>query len=1084
MSQLTLYTTGTITFTNGSVNLVGVGTSFIGLQQGDTVLAPDGKWYELATAPSDNLAASLDRNYAGATATNSAGGSGWVIFRASVSRDSVRTATKQLTDISSLWRQLMSLTQSDQLVKTSKTLTTDRAGLVLQKALVDMFQVGTFQDDDFSVRYLLASTWTKALGINPTTGATSIYSQLLLGNVVSPTQITATTNDYAPANLAQANILRLTTDNARALTGITGGAPGRVLALMNVGSNELDLSKESGLSAAANRFALSSDLAIPAGGSVLLVYDGTASRWRALGGAGSGGSTGLKGWSPILAYVSNGSGGQVAKIVDWTGGDGTKPATGAYIGATGQVSLITDAVNVNGPQGDKVQFRMNGAILQWSYVSVVNWQDLYTISLIQGPGSALQWTFSSTITDADPGAGKLRFNSATFGSVTQIFIDITERFGVDVTTYLDTWDDSSNAIKGTLTLIDPSQPQVAVFNVTGIAATTGYRKLAVTPIAGGIFTDARLLSVLFTRAGDKGLTATVAPGTVSTLAAGASATVVNAGTANDAVFNFGIPQGLQGVQGVKGDKGDPGTPGTNGTSVSYKGTSTTSVPVATGSVTLTTQANLSYLPGTRVRASSTATPSTYIEGIASAYNSSTGVLSFVVDKAVGSGTLASWNINLAGDPGTADFVTVRKFLYNASAGQTTFSGLDVFSRTLAYTPGFITVVLNGSTLTPNDFTATNGTSVTLALGVNASDVVYIDCSLAYTPANALSISQNGADIADKAKFRANIGVMQRNYIINGGMQVSQENGSTAASPADQSTFYPVDQFYFYKVNTAGVASVAQVASPTPGGSPNRLRVTVTTADATMDAQDRIRVVTPLEGLRVADLRLGTSVAKTVTLQFGVKAPAGTYCISLGNASGGRSYVAEYTISAGEANTDVVKSVTVSLDQTGTWLSDNGIGLVVYWCLGAGSAWQGSPGSWQSAFALGSANQFNLFGTNGNVFELFDVGLYEGVVAPAFQLPDYPSELLACKRYWQKLRVGYQSGTVTNGSSYGPGPVMFSVATRAVPTIAQISNIFAVSFPTTIPSILSATDTSAFFYKAANATGNGVFMDDLSLNARM
>jgi hypothetical protein len=749
MSTLTLYTTGTITFTNASAAITGVGTSFIGLQQGDPVLAPDGAWYELASAPSDNLSATLDRVYSGATATNSPGGN-WVILRSSINRDSVRTATKQLTDISSVWRQIMSLTQSDQTTKLSKALSADRAGMVLQKALVDMFQVGTFQDDDFSIRYLLASTWTKALGVNPTTGATSFYSQILLGGVLSPTMLTATTNDYAPANLAQANILRVSTNAARVLTGLATGAPGRVLALMNVGTNELDLEDEGGSSAAANRFALAGNLAIPAGGAVLLIYDGVASRWRVLGGSSSGGTSGQKGWSPILAYVSDGAGGKVAQIIDWTGGEGTKPATGAYIGATGQVATAAEATSVLGPKGDQVQFRMSGAVLQWSYVGTINWQDLYTIDLIVGPPSALQWVFSTTTADADPGAGKIRFNNVTFGSVTTIFIDVTEHFGVDVSAYLDTWDDSSNSVKGTLTLIDPAAPQIAVFNITGMTTATGYRKLTVTPIVGGVFADTRLLSVQFARAGDKGLTATANVGTVSTLAPGADATVVNAGTANDAVFNFGIPQGPQGIQGIQGLKGDTGA--------TYKGTSTTSVPVAAGAVTMTTQAGLAYLPGARVRASSTATPSTYLEGIISVYNVATGALTFTADKAVGTGTLASWNINLAGDPGSADFVTIRKFTYGTVANQTVLSGPDLFGRTLAYTPGYITVVVNGSTLTPFDFTATDGASVVLARAANVGDSVYIDCSLAYTPADALSISQNGADIANKQAFIANLGL--------------------------------------------------------------------------------------------------------------------------------------------------------------------------------------------------------------------------------------------------------------------------------------------------------------------------------------
>src|SRR5690606_1656120 len=42
---------------------------------------------------------------------------------------------------------------------------------------------------------------------------------------------------------------------------------------------------------------------------------------------------------------------RVFQVADWTGGEGDKPATGGYIGATGIVTDIADAVDVRGPEG-------------------------------------------------------------------------------------------------------------------------------------------------------------------------------------------------------------------------------------------------------------------------------------------------------------------------------------------------------------------------------------------------------------------------------------------------------------------------------------------------------------------------------------------------------------------------------------------------------------------------------------------------------------------------------------------------------------------------------------------------------------
>jgi predicted methyltransferase len=295
----------------------------------------------------------------------------------------------------------------------------------------------------------------------------------------------------------------------------------------------------------------------------------------------------------------------------------------------------------------------------------------------------------------------------------------------------------------------------------------------------------------------------------------------------------------------------------------------------------------------------------------------------------------------------------------------------------------------------------------------------------------------------KAQGRANLGVEKKNYIINGAMMASQENGATAVT-ADAT--YPVDMFAIRK-STAGTAAfnAAQVASLTPGGSPNRLRVTVTAAQTSVGVSDFIHLQHRMEGCRIADLKFGNAAAKSVILQFGVKAPAGTYCAVLINSAGNRSYVAEYTIAAGEANTDVVKSITLSGDAIGTWSTDNTLGIDIRFGLMAGSSVQQTAGSWGTGNVRGSSNQFNLFGTNANVFELFDVGLYEGNAAPAFIVPDFQKELAECQRYWEKsYDYGTAPGTATtvglvfcgtNISSNDAAGVRFQIPKRASPTMS-------------------------------------------------
>ncbi|WP_080056866.1 hypothetical protein [Spirosoma aerolatum] len=55
-------------------------------------------------------------------------------------------------------------------------------------------------------------------------------------------------------------------------------------------------------------------------------------------------------WSPVLAGVQYGTN-TVIKVVDWVGGNGVKPAVNLYLGATGYVSDIAQAVSFRGATG-------------------------------------------------------------------------------------------------------------------------------------------------------------------------------------------------------------------------------------------------------------------------------------------------------------------------------------------------------------------------------------------------------------------------------------------------------------------------------------------------------------------------------------------------------------------------------------------------------------------------------------------------------------------------------------------------------------------------------------------------------------
>ena len=81
---------------------------------------------------------------------------------------------------------------------------------------------------------------------------------------------------------------------------------------------------------------------------------------------------------------------------------------------------------------------------------------------------------------------------------------------------------------------------------------------------------------------------------------------------------------------------------------------------------------------------------------------------------------------------------LTKYKYIATAGQTTFSGTDANSLTLAYTAGSIIVTLNGVVMDAADYTATTGTSVVLGAAASLNDELCVVAFSTFDVANAVA----------------------------------------------------------------------------------------------------------------------------------------------------------------------------------------------------------------------------------------------------------------------------------------------------------------------------------------------------------
>ena len=81
-------------------------------------------------------------------------------------------------------------------------------------------------------------------------------------------------------------------------------------------------------------------------------FIGTEQQWvvSLKGATGATGASGANGWTPSIRTEVRGTDELVLRIMDWTGGSGTKPAVG-YLSSTGLVTNISSATNIRGTQG-------------------------------------------------------------------------------------------------------------------------------------------------------------------------------------------------------------------------------------------------------------------------------------------------------------------------------------------------------------------------------------------------------------------------------------------------------------------------------------------------------------------------------------------------------------------------------------------------------------------------------------------------------------------------------------------------------------------------------------------------------------
>lgn len=315
--------------------------------------------------------------------------------------------------------------------------------------------------------------------------------------------------------------------------------------------------------------------------------------------------------------------------------------------------------------------------------------------------------------------------------------------------------------------------------------------------------------------------------------------------------------------------------------------------------------------------------------------------------------------------------------------------------------------------------------------------------------------------------------------VNGSMIVSQENGNTTVNVTGS---YPADNWTIHFVGITAAAT--RVGSTDTRIGPFYISHQPS-VKASLAATDYAALFTRIEGTNLSSLAWGTSVAVPIVVAFSANASvAGTYALSIRNGVTDRSYVIPLPLT-----TSVQRFVfAIPGDTTGTWANDATLGMVITICGAAGSTFQtATTGQWVAGSFIGFTGMSNLAAAANQSIAVGKFGLYADPgstgLAPAYEVPDYASELYKCKRYWQQVTTYWAGNTTTGGTYYVT--YKYSAPPRGAPTLSGVS-VVANGFPAAVGTLGDTPPYDACYEgRVSNLTGNaGVFRSNITVNARM
>jgi hypothetical protein len=136
----------------------------------------------------------------------------------------------------------------------------------------------------------------------------------------------------------------------------------------------------------------------------------------------------------------------------------------------------------------------------------------------------------------------------------------------------------------------------------------------------------------------------------------------------------------------------------------------------------------------------------------------------------------------------------NRFIYQATAGQTSFSGSDSDAKTLTYVDSlYMDVYQNGVLLKPGtDYTATTGTSVVLVTAASLNDVVEMVVYDTIGVANTYTKTESDT----RYPFKGNNSIIRLNgQTISADITIDSDENGVSAGPITQSATVTVNGYW-------------------------------------------------------------------------------------------------------------------------------------------------------------------------------------------------------------------------------------------------------------------------------------------------